>query len=177
MSLQSVLNNVEIKIIDLEDSVSGSRNHHFVPGTPGYRPPEVYGSELVLSMCLVLLLKDSLESGWAYSVDVFAIGCMAYEMWTGVPLVPWTEDVREYLFFIEKAIGMFSQLQAHDICELYSDMFRMKTRVPRVKAHGMRLKSLLKLKHYIVETKWLKVRDPVCLFLGASTDIVLRDLL
>lgn len=50
---KSILKNIEIKIIDLEDSVSCPRNLHYIPGTPGYRPPEVYGSESFSQKCIL----------------------------------------------------------------------------------------------------------------------------
>ncbi|KAH9484790.1 Serine/threonine-protein kinase AFC2 [Psilocybe cubensis] len=137
--LKNVVSNVQIKIIDLEDSVTSPRNLHFVPGTMGYRAPEVYGGV-----------------GWGFPVNVFAVGCLTFEIFTGLSLFPKTDDVREYFFCMERLLGHFAPGQAQDISEMHPAIFRTKTRVPKVRGAAINAKVCNKLLRHVADVKWFK---------------------
>uniref|UniRef100_A0A8H7XQV9 Protein kinase domain-containing protein n=1 Tax=Psilocybe cubensis TaxID=181762 RepID=A0A8H7XQV9_PSICU len=130
----------KIKIIDLEDSVTGPRNIHFVPGTIGYRAPEVYGGV-----------------GWSFPVDVFAIGCLTFEIFTGLSLFPKTDDIREYFFCLERLAGQFTPSQAQDVSDMHPAVFRTKTKVPKVRGAAINTKVRNKLLRHVADVKWFKV--------------------
>lgn len=98
------------------------------------------------------------DSGWGPKIDVFAIGCLCFELFCGIPMLPWTNSTREYLFSVEKTIGRFGILQAEDISKIHPSMFVTKSRIPRVKSAGMNSNARQRLLKYIAEVKWQKVR-------------------
>lgn len=112
---------------------------------------------MCLFVVLILLCVCLLEYGWGLPVDVFAIGCLAHELMVGIPLIPYTEDVREYMFSVERIIGQFGTIQAQDIGDVYPDIFRTKTRVPRVTVAGIHPKAKSCLLRCISDTKWRQV--------------------
>ncbi|PPQ82918.1 hypothetical protein CVT26_007722 [Gymnopilus dilepis] len=66
-----VLRSCEIKIGDLDDARLPRQKPYFPAGTDGYRPPEVVAG-----------------LDWTNKVDIFAVGCVAYELFTGNLLFP-----------------------------------------------------------------------------------------
>lgn len=110
------------------------------------------------------------ETGWGYPVDVFAIGCVACELLAGMPLIPWTDNVKGYLFYVERVIGRFGALQAQEISDVYPDIFRTKTRVPRVKVSGLQPKSRNRLNKHVSDTRWKRVSIIVFWLLKVNVD-------
>jgi dual-specificity kinase len=47
-----------------------------------------------------------LESGWSYACDIWSIGCILIELWTGHALFQ-THNSLEHLAMMEKVLGQF----------------------------------------------------------------------
>ncbi|KAK2959156.1 putative serine/threonine protein kinase [Blattamonas nauphoetae] len=84
--------NTQIVIIDMGSATFATHHHSSLVCTRHYRPPEV-----VLGL------------GWSYPVDIWSIGCILYEMYTGTPLFL-THDNIEHLAMMQKALGDFREL-------------------------------------------------------------------
>ena len=81
----------DIKIIDFGSAMSDEENITGLINTRQYRAPEV-----ILQCCCI----DN-------KTDMWSIGCILYELYTGDLLFP-THDDEEQLFFMEKSCGYFS---------------------------------------------------------------------
>ncbi|KAI0711635.1 kinase-like domain-containing protein [Earliella scabrosa] len=79
---------IDICIIDLSDGCRREERCNGLIGSNQYRPPEV-----------------TLGLPWTESVDVFALGCVMVEVWTGVTAFPKTDTVAERLAVLTRAVG------------------------------------------------------------------------
>lgn len=77
----------DIRLIDFGSATFQHEHHSTVVSTRHYRAPEVI-----------------LEVGWSYPCDVWSIGCIAFELYTGYTLFQ-THDNREHLAMMERILG------------------------------------------------------------------------
>jgi len=77
----------DIKIIDFGSAIFEEDYHPHVITTRDYRAPEVI-----------------LDLGWSYPCDLWSMGCMFFEMATGLPLFI-TRDDLEHLAMMEQVLG------------------------------------------------------------------------
>lgn len=86
--------NPEIRLIDFGSATFEHEHHSTVVSTRHYRAPEVI-----------------LELGWSYPCDVWSIGCIIFELATGLTLFQ-TRDSREHLAMMERILGKFPSRMA-----------------------------------------------------------------
>ncbi|XP_055341877.1 dual specificity protein kinase CLK2-like [Paramacrobiotus metropolitanus] len=86
-SLISQRTDTEIRIIDFGTTVHEGEAKHPKIQTQHYRAPEVL-----------------LELGWDHSSDIFSIGCIMYELYSGSTLFQ-TQDDREHLAMMIRTLG------------------------------------------------------------------------
>ncbi|KAK2965001.1 putative serine/threonine protein kinase [Blattamonas nauphoetae] len=84
--------NSQIKIIDLGSATYEHEHHTSLICTRHYRPPEVI-----------------LGLGWSYPVDIWSVGCILAELYTGDPLFQTHDDI-EHLALMERIIGPLTPL-------------------------------------------------------------------
>ncbi|KAA6328414.1 MAG: putative serine/threonine-protein kinase AFC3, partial [Streblomastix strix] len=78
---------LDVRIIDLGSATYLNQHHSSIVCTRHYRPPEVI-----------------LGLGWSYPIDMWSIGCILSELYTGDALFQ-THDNIEHLALMEKIIG------------------------------------------------------------------------
>lgn len=83
--------NTEIRMIDMGNSTFECSYHSRIIGTRHYRAPEVL-----------------LELGWSFPSDIWAIGCILMEFYTGEVLFHPHDDL-EHLGMIEYVLGPISE--------------------------------------------------------------------
>lgn len=88
---QKVLNSCEIRLIDFGSATFEDEYHSSVVSTRHYRAPEII-----------------LGLGWSYPCDVWSIGCILVELFTGQALFQTHED-SEHLCMMEKILGPFDR--------------------------------------------------------------------
>jgi len=93
-------------IIDLDDAQFINPPKRFIAGTKRYRAPEIYGG-----------------FGWGTGVDIFSAGCVLYELYTGLPLLPDTPDISFLFAMMEKTIGNFDTMYADKFAMSYPSLF------------------------------------------------------
>ncbi|CAD5114841.1 DgyrCDS3877 [Dimorphilus gyrociliatus] len=76
-----------IRLIDFGSATFNDEHHSTIVSTRHYRAPEVI-----------------LELGWAQPCDVWSIGCIMFELYTGYTLFQ-THDNREHLAMMERILG------------------------------------------------------------------------
>ncbi|KAF5309020.1 hypothetical protein D9619_010534 [Psilocybe cf. subviscida] len=111
----NVLQDVRIKIVDLEDTRTLIAKSTAFVGTIGYTPPEVY--------CGI---------GWGFSLDVYSFGCVMYEIQYGRRFMPDFPQVNASFAFLERAIGPFKPMLVKEIREHCDFLFTDDTKRPRV---------------------------------------------
>jgi len=79
--------NSEVRLIDFGSATFDDEHHSTIVSTRHYRAPEVL-----------------LELGWAQPCDVWSIGCIMFELYTGYTLFQ-THDNREHLAMMERILG------------------------------------------------------------------------
>lgn len=96
------LKSTEIKIIDFGSAVeiNQSLNRRGIICTRQYRPPEV-----LLNCC-----------DWDTKTDIWSIGCILYEMYTGKVLFP-THNSKEHLCLMEKICGKIPEFMIRNTLE------------------------------------------------------------
>lgn len=99
-------------------------------------------------------------AGWGYAVDVFAIGCLAFELYTGIPILPSIDNVREYFYCFERCLGALSASQAQDINTAHPGLFRIVSRVARSDTGALNHRRRLALYRSVSEILWEKVGFP-----------------
>lgn len=77
----------DVRLIDLGSATFDDEHHSAVVSTRHYRAPEVI-----------------LELGWSQPCDVWSIGCILFEIYTGYTLFQ-THDNREHLAMMERILG------------------------------------------------------------------------
>lgn len=82
-----ILKSSDIKLIDFGSATFEWEHHSTIVSTRHYRAPEVV-----------------LELGWSYPCDIWSIGCIVFEIYTGNTLFQ-THDNREHLAMMEATFG------------------------------------------------------------------------
>lgn len=82
-----VVRRSDVRLIDLGSATFDDEHHSAVVSTRHYRAPEVI-----------------LELGWSQPCDVWSIGCILFEIYTGYTLFQ-THDNREHLAMMERILG------------------------------------------------------------------------
>jgi dual-specificity kinase len=86
--------NCEIRVIDFGGSTFDGDYHSSVINTRQYRAPEV------------ILGSAQVELGWDSSSDLWSLGCILVELYTGELLFPTHKD-SEHLAMMRKVLGRF----------------------------------------------------------------------
>ncbi|XP_062584459.1 uncharacterized protein LOC134246158 isoform X3 [Saccostrea cucullata] len=81
------IKNTDIRLIDFGSATFDHEHHSTIVSTRHYRAPEVI-----------------LEMGWAQPCDVWSIGCIMFELYTGFTLFQ-THDNKEHLAMMERILG------------------------------------------------------------------------
>ncbi|XP_072004008.1 dual specificity protein kinase CLK3 isoform X2 [Engystomops pustulosus] len=84
---EKCVKNSTIRVIDFGSATFDHEHHSTIVATRHYRPPEVI-----------------LELGWAQPCDVWSLGCILFEYYTGSTLFQ-THDNREHLVMMERILG------------------------------------------------------------------------
>ncbi|TPX44539.1 hypothetical protein SeMB42_g04295 [Synchytrium endobioticum] len=135
---QIVLKDTKLTVIDMGSAVFESDYHSSVVATRHYRAPEIV-----------------LGIGWTYPCDIFAIGCILAELFTGSVLIPTVDETtpEEHLYMLEVILGKFPSRIMHDASQFFPrgrvDYPKLDTRRERY----LDVKSLPKLE------KALRPRD------------------
>ncbi|KAL5014009.1 hypothetical protein ScPMuIL_008279 [Solemya velum] len=79
--------NTDIRLIDFGSATFDHEHHSTIVSTRHYRAPEVI-----------------LELGWSQPCDVWSVGCIMFELYTGYTLFQ-THDNREHLAMMERILG------------------------------------------------------------------------
>jgi len=82
-----VVKNSDVRLIDFGSATFEHEHHSSVVSTRHYRAPEVI-----------------LDMGWSYPCDVWSVGCIMFELYTGYTLFQ-THDSREHLAMMERVLG------------------------------------------------------------------------
>ncbi|SAL98965.1 hypothetical protein [Absidia glauca] len=100
------LHNTEIRLIDFGSATFEKEFHSAVVSTRHYRAPEIIlGNKLTIPIFLDHLTSTlSLATGWSYPCDIWSIGCMLIEFFTGEPLFQ-THDNLEHLAMMQIVLG------------------------------------------------------------------------
>jgi len=86
--------NTDIRLIDFGSATFDHEHHSTIVSTRHYRAPEVI-----------------LELGWSQPCDVWSIGCIMFELYTGYTLFQ-THDNKEHLAMMERILGSISYRMA-----------------------------------------------------------------
>uniref|UniRef100_A0A914MSZ4 Protein kinase domain-containing protein n=2 Tax=Meloidogyne incognita TaxID=6306 RepID=A0A914MSZ4_MELIC len=89
------LKDATVRLIDLGSATFDHEHHSTIVSTRHYRAPEVI-----------------LELGWAQPCDVWSIGCIMFELYTGQTLFQ-THDNREHLAMMERILGKIPYRMGH----------------------------------------------------------------
>ncbi|XP_063305373.1 dual specificity protein kinase CLK3 isoform X1 [Pelobates fuscus] len=84
---EKFVKNSSIRVVDFGSATFDHEYHTTIVATRHYRPPEVI-----------------LELGWSQPCDVWSLGCILFEYYTGFTLFQ-THDNREHLVMMEKILG------------------------------------------------------------------------
>ncbi|PAA93865.1 hypothetical protein BOX15_Mlig021322g1 [Macrostomum lignano] len=84
---EKIVNCTDVMLIDFGSATFDQEHHSTVVSTRHYRAPEVI-----------------LELGWSHACDVWSIGCIAFELYTGFTLYQ-THENREHLAMMERILG------------------------------------------------------------------------
>lgn len=82
-----IIDDPNVILIDLGGATLEDEHHTTIVSTRHYRAPEVI-----------------LELGWSHPCDVWSVGCILFELYTGYTLFQ-THDSREHLAIMERALG------------------------------------------------------------------------
>jgi CDC-like kinase len=99
--------NAEIRLIDFGSATFDHEHHSTIVSTRHYRAPEVI-----------------LELGWSHPCDVWSIGCIIFELATGLTLFQ-THDNREHLAMMERILGRFPSKMASKTSVKYFEKGRL----------------------------------------------------
>ena len=91
-------------------------------------------------------------------MDVFSFGCLAFELYSGKPLLPSTDDVGRMFVCMESVIGPFNRTFVAETRHSHPDLFSVIGPV-RVQTHGVTEEELEGLKGLKVCNRYLKKPD------------------
>lgn len=98
----------DIRLIDFGNSTFSKSYHSNVIATRHYRPPEVL-----------------MNIGWSYPCDIWAVGCILLEMYTGQVIFAPRDDY-EHLAMIEKVISPIPSKMGRQARYIYLNEFILK---------------------------------------------------
>ena len=118
------IKNTEIKIIDFGSALNEEKDCYGIINTRQYRAPEV-----ILQCCSIN--KKS---------DIWSIGCILYELYTGELLFP-THDDEEHLCYIQKSCGhfpswMIKNTEYNDLKKLFEKCYNDEYKIVIKKCHN-----------------------------------------
>ena len=118
------IKNTEIKIIDFGSALYEEKECFGIINTRQYRAPEV-----ILQCCSIN--KKS---------DIWSIGCILYELYTGELLFP-THDDEEHLCYIQKSCGhfpswMIKDMEYNDLKKLFEKCYNHEYKIVTKKCHN-----------------------------------------
>lgn len=103
---KNILKNSNIRLIDFGSATFESDYHATVVSTRHYRAPEI-----ILGM------------GWSFPCDVWSIGCILIEFYTGEALFQTHENL-EHLAMMQKVFGVMPDRFAQDAAKLHEEWFK-----------------------------------------------------
>lgn len=101
-----ILKNPDIRLIDFGSATFSNEFHSSVVSTRHYRAPEII-----------------LGLGWSFPCDMFSVGCILVEFFTGDALFQ-THDNLEHLAMMEVVMGKMPQAMAHKASKLKGEFFK-----------------------------------------------------
>ena len=126
------IKNTDIKIIDFGSAMSAEKNCYGTINTRQYRAPEV------ILQCSEINNKS----------DIWSIGCILYELYTGELLFP-VHDDEEHLCLIQKSCGLFPSWMVmntdyKNLLKLFQKVNNVKYKIVREKCrYPIRIKNML----------------------------------
>ena len=93
-----------MRLIDFGSATFDHEPHNTIVSTYLYRAPEVI-----------------LELGWSQPCDVWSIGCILYEMYSGIYMFPFQND-HEHLALMELILGFFPERFVLYFIEINSEL-------------------------------------------------------
>jgi len=104
---KSILRDTDIRLIDFGSATFENEYHSSVVSTRHYRAPEIIlGEYFIRETRSVLTIFPGLS--WSYPCDLFSIGCILVEFFTGDALFQ-THDNLEHLAMMEVVMGKMPQ--------------------------------------------------------------------
>ena len=103
---KAILKNTDIRLIDFGSATFESEYHSSVVSTRHYRAPEIILGEHSPRKMVDRANKSGLP--WSYPCDMFSIGCILVEFFTGDALFQ-THDNLEHLAMMEVVMGKMPQ--------------------------------------------------------------------
>eukprot|EP01004_Peranema_trichophorum_P003349 NODE_2342_length_1608_cov_201.007407_g2012_i0.p1 GENE.NODE_2342_length_1608_cov_201.007407_g2012_i0~~NODE_2342_length_1608_cov_201.007407_g2012_i0.p1 ORF type:complete len:470 (-),score=65.64 NODE_2342_length_1608_cov_201.007407_g2012_i0:135-1544(-) len=95
-----------VRIIDFGGATDEDHSDYSIVSTRHYRAPEVI-----------------VGSGWMYPADIWSVGCILIELYTGDVLFD-THENREHLALMEKILGPFPDWFSRKVCDSSRKYFR-----------------------------------------------------
>lgn len=147
-----------VMLIDFGSATFNHEHHSSVVSTRHYRAPEVI-----------------LELGWSQPCDVWSIGCIMYELATGVTLFQ-THENREHLAMMERILGQFPVKMATQTRTRHFQDGRLKWDEKSSKGRYVR-RHCKPFKHYIEkldkdnDKDWIQMFDLIQKMLTYETDL------
>ena len=147
-----------VMLIDFGSATFDHEHHSSVVSTRHYRAPEVI-----------------LELGWSQPCDVWSIGCIMYELATGVTLFQ-THENREHLAMMERILGQFPVKMATQTSTRHFQDGRLKWDEKSSKGRYVR-RHCKPIKHYIEkldkdnDKDWIQMFDLIQKMLTYETDL------
>lgn len=99
-----ILRNTDIRLIDFGSATFENEYHSSVVSTRHYRAPEIILGELHSLSCHSGRQLIPVGLPWSYPCDMFSIGCILVEFYTGDALFQ-THDNLEHLAMMELVMG------------------------------------------------------------------------
>lgn len=133
-----VLNNTELVLIDFGSAVfyRGTKRTSTV-STRHYRAPEII-----------------LEAGWSFPCDIWSVGCILVELFTGEVLFQ-THDNAQHLALMERIIGKFDRKFTKDLPTKSASLFKRNGEVdyplPDTSARDLKFVNKAKSLHNLIQ--------------------------
>uniref|UniRef100_A0A8W8NEG7 dual-specificity kinase n=2 Tax=Magallana gigas TaxID=29159 RepID=A0A8W8NEG7_MAGGI len=135
------IKNTDIRLIDFGSATFDHEHHSTIVSTRHYRAPEVI-----------------LEMGWAQPCDVWSIGCIMFELYTGFTLFQ-THDNKEHLAMMERILGTLPYRMIKKT-KKYKYFYNGKLDWDQRSSKGKYVRENCKrLKHYITDPENTDHRD------------------
>ena len=147
-----------VMLIDFGSATFDHEHHSKVVSTRHYRAPEVI-----------------LELGWSQPCDVWSIGCIMYELATGVTLFQ-THENREHLAMMERILGQFPVKMATQTMTRHFQDGRLKwdeksSKGRYVRRHCKPIKQYIEKLDQDTDKDWIQMFDLIQKMLTYETDL------